>query len=423
VNAIRDALDVRALVGHGSHPDVLARAGADEADIIIAVTLYDEVNMVACQVAHSLFNVPTKIARVRSQSYLAKQWSNLFSRAHMPIDVIISPEIEVGETVLRRLAHPGAVETIPFAEGKVVVFGVLCGEECPVVDTPLRQLTELFPDLSATVVGIIRDDRLFVPRSTDQMIAGDTVYVMSSADRVRRTLSLFGKEEEAITRVVIGGGGNVGLYVAQNLESRHSRCKVKVVEANHERAVEIAEALDRTVVLNGSAMDEAILKEAGIGEAHAMVALTNDDKVNILSCVMAKKLGCRRTMCLLNDPAFPPLTRIVGIDAFVNPRSVTISGILSHVRRGRIERVHTIHGGAAEVIEAEALDTSPLVGRPLRTLDLPDGVRIGAIVHKGEVVTPVGESQIAPGDHFVIFATADQVHQVEQMARVSLEYF
>ena len=211
--------------------------------------------------------------------------------------------------------------------------------------------------------------------------------------------------------------------VAQNLESRLARAKVKVIEAAHERAIHIAELLDRTVGLHGSAMEEAILKEADIADAEAMVALTNDDKVNILSCAMAKNLGARRTMALLNDPAFPPLIGTLGIDAFVNPRTVTISRILQHVRRGRIQMVHTIHGGAAEVIEAEALETSPLVGRPLRTLELPDGIRIGAIVHKDQVLTPTGEVQIAPGDRFVIFATADQVPLVERMARVSLEYF
>ncbi len=423
VNRIRDTLDVRGFVGHGAHPDVLARAGAGEADMIVAVTLYDEVNMVACQVAHSLFNVPTKVARVRAQGYLAKHYRNLFSREHMPIDVIISPEVEVGEMVLRRLAQPGAIETIPFADDKVTVLGIACDDDCPIIDTPLRQLTELFPDLTATVVGILRNDSLFVPRSADQMMAGDIVYVMTSTERVKRTLTIFGKEEQTGSRILIAGGGNIGLYVAENLEQRSSRAKIKIIELSHPRAVEIAERLDRTVVLNGSAMDAAILHEADIGEVDTMVALTNDDKVNILSCVMARKLGARRNLCLLNDAAFPPLAGTMGIDAVINPRSVTISRILQHVRRGRIQTVHTIQDGAAEVIEAEALETSPLVGRPLRSLDLPGGMRIGTIVHKGEVITPTGESQIAPGDRFIIFATADQVPKVEQMARVSLEYF
>lgn len=423
VTAVRDTLDVRGFVGHGAHPDVLAQAGADEADMIIAVTLYDEVNMVACQVAHSLFNVPTKIARVRSQSYLKKHWSNLFSRDHMPIDVIISPEVEVGEMVLRRLAQPGAVETIAFADDLVTVLGIVCGEDCPVIDTPLRQLTELFPDLNATVVGVVRNGKLFVPESDDQMLAGDLVYVVTETGRVKRTLTIFGKEEQFGTRIVIGGGGNIGLYVAKNLEERNARAKVKLIESNHERAVEVAETLDRTVVLHGSALDEAVLREADIEQADTMVALTNDDKVNILAAAMAKRLGCRRSVSLLNDPAFPPLARTIGIDAYVNPRAVTISRILQHVRRGRIRSVHTIHEGAAEVIEADALETSPLVGKPLRNLDLPAGMRIGAIIRKKEVITPTGGSQIAAGDRFIIFATADLVPKVEQMARVSLEYF
>ena len=423
VSAIRDTLEVRGFVGHGAHPDVLARAGANEADMIVAVTLYDEVNMVACQVAHSLFNLPTKIARIRAQTYMEKHWSNLFSREHMPIDVVISPEIEVGEMVLRRMAQPGATETIPFSDEKVTVLGILCGEDCPVVDTPLRQLTELFPDLNATVVGIVREENLFVPHSGDQMMIGDTVYVMTPTERVKRTLTIFGKEEELGARIVIAGGGNIGLYVASNLEIRSSRTKAKLLELDHRRAVNIAEKLDRTVVLHGSAIDETILKEADISNADTIVALTNDDKINILSCVMAKKLGCHRSMCLLNDTAFPALTPTIGIDAYVNPRAVTVSRILQHVRRGRIRNVHTIQNGDAEVIEAEALETSPLVGRPIRDLELPDGIRIGAIVHKGEVLKPVGETQILPGDRFIIFAMADQVARVEQMARVSLEFF
>ena len=423
ISAIRDTLEVRGFVGHGAHPDVLARAGANEADMIVAVTLYDEVNMVACQVAHSLFNLPTKIARIRAQTYMEGRWSNLFSREHLPIDVVISPEIEVGEMVLRRMSQPGAVETVPFSDDKVTVLGIQCGEDCPVIATPLRQLTELFPDLNATVVGIVREDSLFVPHSGDQMMAGDTVYLMTPTERVKRTLTIFGKEEQLGARIVIAGGGNIGLYVAGNLEERSSRTKAKLLEMDHRRAVNIAELLDRTVVLNGSAIDESILKEADISNADTIVALTNDDKINILSCVMAKKLGCKRSMCLLNDAAFPALASTIGIDAFVNPRAVTVSRILQHVRRGRIRNVHTIQNGDAEVIEAEALETSPLVGRPIRDLDLPSGIRIGAIVHKGEVLKPLGETQISPGDRFVIFAMADQVAKVEQMARVSLEFF
>ncbi len=423
VNVIRDTLDVRGIVGHGAHPDILDRAGAADADMIVAVTLYDEVNMVACQVAHSLFKMPTKIARIRAQSYRHKNWQNLFSRDHMPIDVIISPEVEVGEMVLRRLSQPGAIETIPFADDLVTVLGIRCDKDCPVIDTPLRQLTELFSDLQATTVGIVRNERLFVPQSSHQMMAGDTVYVMTPTEHVNRTLTIFGKDETVGSRIIIAGGGNIGLYVAQNLEMRNPVAKIKILELDGERAGKIAETLVRTIVINGSAMEAPIMREADIADNDTMIALTNDDKVNILSCALAKKMGSRRTLCLLNDSTFPPLVSTIGIDAHINPRAITISRILQHVRRGRIKNVHTVEEGAAEVIEAEALATSPLVGRPLRDIDLPEDVRIGAIVHDGKVLTPTGSSRIAAGDRFVIFATAKQVPLVEKLARVSLEYF
>lgn len=423
INAIRDTLDVRGFVGHGAHPDVLAQAGADQADMLIAVTLYDEVNMVACQVAHSLFSVPTKVARVRAQSYLTPQWSDLFSRDNMPIDVIISPEIEVGEMVMRRLALPGAVETIRFADDQVVVVGVICREDCPVVNTPLRQLTELFPDLGAVVTGVFRGNHLFVPKSSDSLLVGDLVYVTARRDRVRRTLAIFGHEEPEANRVVIAGGGNIGLYVARTLEQRQSAAKVKIIEHSRERAVSVADTLKRAVILHGSALDQKLLLEADIQDADTLIALTNEDEVNILSCVMAKKLGCKRNLSLLNNPSYPAFAHALGIDAFVNPRQVTISKILQHVRRGRIRGVHALQNGAAEVIEAEALETSPLVGRPLRDIDLPDGIRVGAIFRDGEVITPDGSTIIRAHDRAVLFAIAERVRQVEQMFRVSLEFF
>ena len=310
-----------------------------------------------------------------------------------------------------------------FANGEVVVIGIDAGENCPVVDTPLSQLTELFPDLKAVVVGILREGRLFVPRSSDAMLVGDRVYVVCEAGQVRRTLGIFGHEEPEAHRVVIAGGGNIGLYVARSLEARGARAKVKIIEASRERAIGIADQLRRTVVLHGNSLDQEILREADIQDADTLVALTNDDEVNILTCVMAKRLGCRSNMALLNNRSYPSITGALGIDATVNPRAVTISKILQHVRRGRIRGVHTIENGLAEVIEGEALETSPLVGKPLRDLDLPDGIRIGAIYRGEKVIIPNGSTQINPKDRVIIFVTADRVRQVEQMFRVSLEFF
>lgn len=423
IQRVSDILDVRGFVGHGSHPDVLDEAGAGDADMIIAVTLHDEVNMVACQVAHSLFNIPTKIARVRAQSYLETHWRDLFSREHMPIDVIISPEIEVGDMVLRRLSLPGAFETVSFADGAISVVGVSCEEDCPVVDTPLKQLTELFPDLPAVVVAVVRNGTLFVPHGGDQLLAGDDAYFVAPNDQVERTLKIFGHEEEQARRVIIAGGGNIGQYVASRLEEMHGATRIKLIESGRERAVEIAEQLNRTVVLHGSALDEDVLKEADVNNADTMIALTNDDQVNILSCIMANRLGCARSLCLLNNTSYTGMVRSLGIDASINPRGITVSRVLEHVRRGRIRAVHSIQNGAGEVIEAEALETSPLVGKPLREIDLPDGLRVGAVLREGEVRIPDGDMQIMAHDRVVIFATAENVHEVEQMFRVSLEFF
>jgi trk system potassium uptake protein TrkA len=423
VDAVRDGLDVKGIVGHASHPDTLDKAGARDADMIIAVTQADEVNIVCCQVAHALFNVPTKVARIRAQSYLAPHWRDLFTRDKLPIDVIISPEIEVGDMVLRRLSLPGAVETMRFADDQVVVVGIQCEEDCPVVDTPLRQLTDLFPDLGAVVFGIQRDGKMFVPSSIDSMLVGDLVYVCCRRDQVRRTLSIFGHEEPEATRIVIAGGGNIGLYVARETEVRNLKTKVKVIEATRERALTIADTLARSVVLNGSVLDADILKEADISHTDALVALTNDDEVNIIAAVMAKKMGCRRVLALINNASYPTFARSLGIDTYINPRAVTVSRILQHVRRGRIRGVYNIQNGAAEVIEAEALETSPLVNKPLRRYDFPSGVRIGAVFRGGKVLIPNGDLQIQARDRVIIFALANRVRQVEQMFRVSLEFF
>ncbi|MDZ7824413.1 MAG: Trk system potassium transporter TrkA [Ahrensia sp.] len=423
IQRVRDTLDVRGFVGHGSHPEVLAQAGADDAEMLIAVTLADEVNMTACQVAHSLFDVPTKIARIRSQSYLQSQYSDMFSRDNLPIDVIISPEREVAEVVLKRIALPGASDVVQFADNNVTMMAIECREDCPIINTPLNQLTELFPDLGATVTGVWRNEKLFVAKSSDQLLASDLVYVISAKGQVQRTLSLFGHEETQARRIVLAGGGNIGLYVATELERRGSKANLKIIEANRERATDAADKLMSTIVLHGSALDQQILQQADIQDSDLMVALTNDDQVNVLSSVMAKKLGCKSTMTLINDLSYQSFTKTLGIDAQINPRAVTISKILQHMRRGRIRQVHSVQKGQAEVIEAQALETSPLVGKPLREQILSEDIRIGAIYRDGEVIKPNGSTIIKASDRVIIFAKTSAIKSVEQMFRVSLEFF
>ncbi|MBO3760260.1 Trk system potassium transporter TrkA [Ciceribacter sp. L1K23] len=420
---ITETLDVRGYVGHGAHPDVLAKAGADQADMLIAVTLYDEINIVACEVAHALFNVPTKIARIRAQNYLLPEYSDLFSRDHMPIDVAISPEVEVGKMVLRRISFPGATDVVRFAEENIAMVAIECMEDCPVLNTPLHQLSQLFPDLMATVTGIYRNGRLSVAHSNDQLLVGDLAYVICQKDHARRTLGLFGHEEQEAARIVIAGGGNIGYFVCRAIEQMQPKTRIKIIENDRARAVAISEQLRNAIVLHGSALDQNILQQADIQDAELMVTLTNSDQTNILAAAMAKRLGCQSTMALLNDPSMQELTTAVGIDAHINPRAVTISRVLQHVRKGRILSVYAVQKGAAEVIEAEALETSPLVGIPFRDLHLPAGVRIGAVYRDKKVLRPDGDLKIKAKDRVVLFATAAAVKDVEQMFRVSIQFF
>ena len=423
VAAISDKLDVRGYVGHGAHPDVLARAGAEQADMIIAVTLYDEINITACQVAHSLFNVPVKIARIRAQQYLQPEYSDLFSRENLPIDVAISPEIEVGKMVLRRISFPGAEDVFRFADDAISMIAIECMADCPVVNTPLKQLSQLFPDLVATVAGVYRNGKLVIADSGEQLDVGDLAYVICQREHVRRTLGLFGHDEQAASRIVIAGGGNIGQYVARNIELLQPKTRVKIIECERPRAVALSEELNHTIVLNGSALDQAMLNQADIADTELMVSLTNSDQINILSSVMAKQSGCKSALALINNTALQEMVETLGIDAYINPRAVTISRVLQHIRKGRIRSVYAVQQGAGEVIEAEALETSPLVGKPIRDLDLPEGVRIGAVYRAVSVLRPDGDFRVKARDRVVLLATAAAVRHVEQLFRVSIQYF
>jgi len=423
VQRANDMLEVRAVHGNAAHPDVLERAGAREADMLIAVTLHDEVNMVACQVAHTLFDIPMKIARVRAQTYLQNEWSRLFARDALPIDFIISPEIEVGNMILRRLQLPGAFDTVSFADGRIAMLGIACGPDCPVLDTPLTQLAQLFPDLPAVTAALVRKGRLFVPHGRDQLQVGDDAFVITPTEQVVRTLQIFGHEETRARRIVIAGGGNIGLYIARQLEEREPNVRIKIIEISRARAVEIAERLERTVVLHGSALSEDVLREAEITAADTLVAVTNDDQANLLTSALAKQLGCRTNMALVNSANYAGMVRSLGIDAQINPRAITVSSVLQHVRRGRIRAVHSVHNGAGELIEAEVLETAPILGRPLRDYKHSEGIRFGAILRNGKVLVPKGDTELEVKDRVVLFARADHVREVEQMFRVSPDYF
>ncbi len=423
VRRATDTLDVQGIAGFASYPDVLERAGAKDADMLIAATHSDEVNMVTCQVAHSVFAIQRKIARLRSQSYLTAIYSDLYRRDHLPIDVVISPEREVAAAAMRRLSAPAAFDTETFMGGRAQLLGVAVEETCPIVNTPLRQLTDLFSTLRAIVVGVRREGTLFAPEPDDQLFIGDNCYVFAHSEDVNRTMEVFGKTQKSQDRVVIVGGGNVGLEVARALEKRKARTRAKVIERSRAQAERAAEALERTIVLHGDGLDAGLLKEAGIDRADAMLAITDDDKTNMLSAVRAKAEGCPLAIALINDPTLVPLMEPLGIDAYINPRATTVSSILRHIRHGRVRQVYSIGDAEAEVIEAEVLSTSPLAGQRLRDIDFPEGVLVGAVRKGDEVLRPAGGLRIEEGDVLAIFAMAADVPEVERLLQVSIDFF
>jgi trk system potassium uptake protein TrkA len=423
VRRATDTLDVQGLAGFASYPDILDRAGARDADMIIAATYSDEVNMVTCQVAHSVFAIPRKIARLRSQSYLDAIYSDLYRRDHMPIDVVISPEREVAEAALQRLAAPAAFDTEQFLGGRAQLMGLRLDEECPVVNTPLRQLSDLFSTLRVVVLGIRREGRLFAPEAGDQLFVGDEAYVFAPREDIPRTLEVFGKRQDKQERLVIVGGGNIGLAVAQSLEKHRSGTRTKVIERERRCAERAADALERTIVLNGDGLETSLLNEAGIARADAVLCVTDDDKTNMLAAVRAKAAGCPYAIALINDPTLAALMQPLGIDAYINPRATTVSSILRHIRHGRVKSVYSIGDAEAEVIEAEVMSTSSIAGKAIRDIDFPEGVLVGAVRKGDEIRKPSGGLKIEAGDVAVLFALAADVRRVEQLLQVSIDFF
>ncbi|MHA6288591.1 Trk system potassium transporter TrkA [Maricaulis sp. CAU 1757] len=415
-------LDVRGIVGHGSHPDVLEKAGAAEADLLVAVTYSDETNMIACQVAHSLFSTPMRIARVRAQNYLDPAWADLFNTGNLPVDVVISPELEVGRAILQRVETPGAFNTAVFSGGRVQLLGLRLDENSPVAGSTTEQVMELFPDLRLAVVGVQREKTLFIPKANDPLLPGDDVYVVAEGSQVRRVLDIFGRSTEKIRRVVVVGAGNIGVYVARALE-RAGGVKVRLIEADKAKAEAAAVRLKKTVVLHGDGLNAKIMQEAGVSNAELVVCVTNDDKVNMLSAVMAKREGAERALSLINERGFEGLRDPLGIDVLIDPRATTVSTILQHIRRGRITGLQSLGSGQAEALEGITLNTSPLVGRPLDDLELPDGVALGAVVRGDKVMLPVDEGRIRENDRVLLFCNKALIPKVEHLFRVSLEYF
>ena len=421
LRVLQDHLDIRTVQGEASYPDVLRRAGAEDADMIIAVTDSDETNMIACQVAYTLFHTPTKIARVRAVEYLSNP--QLFAQEALPIDVLISPEQLITDSIQRLIETPGALQVLDFADGQVQLVGVRAYYGGPLVGNELRRLREHMPKVDTRVAAIYRRNRAIIPEGTTVIEADDEVFFIAAKKNIRAVMSELRRADRPNRRIIVSGGGNIGRRVAKALEQDY---QVKLIEHNLKRTQELSSELESTIVLQGDAADQDLLLEENIEDTDVYCALTNDDEVNILSSMLAKRLGAAKVMTLINRAAYVDLVQSGEIDIAISPQQVTIGSLLTHIRRGDVVKVHSLRRGAAEAIEAIAhgdKNSSKVVGRRIDQLKLPPGTNIGAIVRGKDVLIAHHDTVIESEDHVILFVIDKKyILEVEKLFQVGFAF-
>ena len=421
LRALQDHLDIRTIQGEASYPEVLSSAGADDADMIIAVTDSDETNMIACQVAYTIFHTPTKIARVRAVEYL--NHPQLFAQEALPIDVLISPEQLITDNIRRLIETPGALQVLDFAEGQVQLVGVRAYYGGPLVGNELRRLREHMPNIDTRVAAIYRRNRAIIPEGHTVIEADDEVFFIAAKKDIRAVMSELRRLDNPYKRIIVAGGGNIGRRVAKTLEKKY---QVKVIDHNAARTQQLSSELESTIVLYGDAADQDLLLEENIENTDVYCALTNDDEANILSSMLAKRLGARKVMTLINRAAYVDLVQSGDIDIAISPQQVTIGSLLTHVRRGDVVRVHSLRRGAAEAIEAVAhgdANSSKVVGRRIEELTLPPGTTIGAIVRADKVIIAHHDTRIESEDHVILFVINKKyIVDVEKLFQVGFTF-
>ena len=426
IQTINDKLDVKAIVGKATFPSILEKANAAETDMIIAVTRNDEINMLICQIDFSIFTIPKKIARIRSQDYLNPKFTRVYNKENLPIDVIISPEIEIAKSIQRKLEAPGALDSVPFADNKIRLLEILIRDDCKSINIKFNELTKKHPSLEANIIGINREDKFFIPKKTDSVKKNDKIYVIINSLQMSETLDAFGHSEKISKKILIIGGGNIGFNLAKNIEETLETVRVKIVEKDKQRAEYLASELNDAIVINGNGLDEEVLTEANLDEAETVLALTNDDEDNLMVSVLVEKftqdqnkIDNKRTMALINKPNYALLQSSLNIDDFIDPRMNTVSSILKHVHKGTVENAHSILNGEYEVIEAEIIESSELINKELKNSDLPDEIRISAVLRNKEVIIPRSDFVFKKEDSVVLLAKKDFIQVVENMFRIS----
>ena len=420
IQKITESLDVKAIVGKATYPSILEKADATNADMIIAVTRVDEINMLICQIAYTVFNIPKKIARIRSQDYLNPKFSKVYNKENLPIDVIISPELEIAKSILRKLEAPGAIDNVPFADNKIRLLEIFVDSKCPLVDIKLNQLTKKFPNLDANILGVIREEKFKMLKKNDVMKPNDKAYVIINSDQMVLTLEAFGHNEKISKKILIIGGGNIGFNLAKNIESNFDEARIKIIEKDKDRAEFIAKELNNTIVINGNGLDEEVLAEASLEDVETVLALTNDDEDNLMVSVVVEKFSKnKRTMALINKANYSLLQSSLKIDDLIDPRMNTVSSILKHVHKGTIEDAYSILNGEYEVIEADIIETSELINKELKNSNLPDEFRIGAVLRDDKIIIPRSDFVFKKNDTVVFLAKREELPLVENIFRIS----
>ncbi len=420
IQKIKDSLDVNAIVGKATYPSILEKANGNDADMIIAVTRNDEINMLICQIAYTTFKIQKKIARIRSQNYLEPRFTKLYNKENLPIDVIISPELEIAKSLQRKLEAPGALDNIPFAENKIRLLEILVNDDCPIKKIKLNELTKKFPDLEANILGVIRKEKFKILKKNDVMERDDKAYVIINSSQMAKTMNAFGHNEKISNKILIIGGGNIGFNLAKNIENTLESVRIKIIEKNKDRAEFIANELNNSIIINGDALDEDVLAEANLDEIETVLALTNDDEDNLMVSVLVEKFSKnKKTMALTNKSNYSLLQSSLKIDDLIDPRMSTVSSILKHVHKGTIESAYSILNGEYEVIEAEIIETSELINKELKNANLPEDIRIGAILRGDDIIIPRSNFIFQKDDKVVFLAKNDQIELVENMFRIS----
>ena len=410
---ISSLIDVRTLVGKSYNPEVLSQANIEEAELLISVNENDVINILTCEISKILFKIPTTIARIKEKEFLNNKWSELFSEKGFKVDYIISPEDEVASMLARLVAVSGAHDLISFANDKVRLIGFKLEHDCPVLDTPLKDLTELFPNLNTKIVLMVRDEKIMIPNKMEELVQGDDIYLLSDSNNIERVLNVFGKKIIKSRRIVIIGAGIIALNIAKILEINEPDSSVNIIENNKEIAERAAMQLEKANVLLGDAVESEIMQEAEISKADIVFSVTDSDEINTLVSTLAKKAGARNCYALLKGDKYLPVISLMDIDGIISPKELTVSKVLKHIRRGDISDVYELQAGKAEIIEFLVKEGSQLVGIPLKEAKLPDNAIIGTVVRDDLVLTPTGDTIIEAKDKVVICLLHDAIHEIE----------